>query len=429
MPLVPPAVLLVPLREAATREALHTLDSTCQNSMLTSVAAAFAIALAQQGSVADQRDILPRFRADRVRVGRPEWLVGTTLARSSSAQQSGVLLGVAERQYGDVDSWRYTTLWIVNDQSRPLRATVSDLLVPRRDGFWRMGVIETCTVLSPDFPEPMTRDVVWRARLGELAVVNTGCEGGDSTTRPDSLVDSTVANDSTKNDPCHYETTWIGAVTADLIGYWSESGKRGWCESRGFDWLTHASVRRFAGDSALPLDSLLGAGAKAAYTSAITGPFKHDTTFQCPELEADDVFDDWLVDWTIERDAGRWQPFAFHQPYASAACQYQHAIKSTKPIVRNAPLRPAWRVIHAAVPNLVDATTSPGGDLTVATTPDSVFVFASNGGTVGRRLFAAPLDGPRLVMIEWATGANVARWNQAVLSTAAQSSGVRAVPR
>ena len=56
-----------------------------------------------------------------------------TIARGSAALgQSGALIGVAK-------SGRYETLWIVGDASRPLRATIPALLVPRADGWWRVG--------------------------------------------------------------------------------------------------------------------------------------------------------------------------------------------------------------------------------------------------------------------------------------------------
>ena len=50
------------------------------------------------------------------------------LSAASAPGQSGVLIGVAKPD-------GYETLWIVRDASRPLHATIPDLLVRRADGW------------------------------------------------------------------------------------------------------------------------------------------------------------------------------------------------------------------------------------------------------------------------------------------------------
>jgi hypothetical protein len=63
---------------------------------------------------------------------------------------------------------------------------------------------------------------------------------------------------------------------------------------------------------------------------------------------------------------------------------------------------------------LVDAFTSPRGDLVIARTGDSLFVHLASGAKVGRRIGALPFTGRQIVMIQWATGRSVARWNQEI---------------
>jgi hypothetical protein len=77
-------------------------------------------------------------------------------------------------------------------------------------------------------------------------------------------------------------------------------------------------------------------------------------------------------------------------------------------------LRPRWDVLAKQHKGLVDAFSSPRGDLVIARTADSLFVHLGDGAKVGRRIGAIPFTARQIVMIQWATGRNVARWNQEI---------------
>jgi hypothetical protein len=77
-------------------------------------------------------------------------------------------------------------------------------------------------------------------------------------------------------------------------------------------------------------------------------------------------------------------------------------------------LRPSWIVLGRQVKGLADALTSPRGDLVIARAADSLFVHFGDGEKLGRRIGAIPFKEREIVMVQWATGRNVARWNQEI---------------
>jgi len=83
-------------------------------------------------------------------------------------------------------------------------------------------------------------------------------------------------------------------------------------------------------------------------------------------------------------------------------------------------------MIERTVPAAVDAMASPAGDLVIVLTADSLFAYSSNGSTLGARLLAVPFRRERVVLVEWALGKSVARWDKEVarlrLTTAANAS-------
>jgi hypothetical protein len=370
--------------------------------------------------------------------------LGALTGRGAWAQRSGVLIGVvapsAENPYANganIETARYQTLWIVRDRHRPLRAVLPDLLIPRRTGFWRLGLVSTC-VYDPAVRNQRTEDVRWRAPLDSVVRIdpNPECPPIDTTatsTSSDTTADRRAAVDTAAETACGYTTLRLGFVMPEFVGVWSTSGQSEECEPRGFRWYDRASVHRLDADDDVSLDSVVGPRARQAYANAITGKGRTDEGFDCPELSREDYSPHWLLHWTLERNAGRWVPIAFYQPWLSAACQFKGAITVALPsALRGASMRQSrWAAIRSRVPDAVDAATSPTDDLVAAVTADSLLVFEFDGKTLGRRLLSRPvasngLGGP-IVMIEWAVGPHVARWEEAVLRAVAIGPGVRLV--
>jgi hypothetical protein len=110
---------------------------------------------------------------------------------------------------------------------------------------------------------------------------------------------------------------------------------------------------------------------------------------------------------------------AFVQEHA--ACQYEAPITGTLPslLTGHDTLALSWAQILRAVPEATDAFSSPQGDTLIVAIKNEMQVFELAQGVMGRRLTTFAAEGD-VVMIQWALGANVARWTKA-LSDAARS--------
>jgi hypothetical protein len=85
---------------------------------------------------------------------RGVWLVwiGALFAVAGRGQQSGALIAMVEacaeeaQEFESIHEPRYHTLWVVQDANGKLSvlATIPELIVPRRDGFWHVGVKQVC---------------------------------------------------------------------------------------------------------------------------------------------------------------------------------------------------------------------------------------------------------------------------------------------
>ena len=104
--------------------------------------------------------------------GRPAW-----------PQRSGVLLGVADaittdKNYDDFSTIHpptYRTLWIAPEASGELKvlATLPQLIVPMKDGFWQVGVSQNCAFddSDKDFPNESLEQQVWAAPVVKTAML------------------------------------------------------------------------------------------------------------------------------------------------------------------------------------------------------------------------------------------------------------------
>ena len=100
-------------------------------------------------------------------------------------------------------------------------------------------------------------------------------------------------------------------------------------------------------------------------------------------------------------------------PNTDPVTDNQAAVGFIVGVLRDA-LTPAWNAIVRAVPDLVDAVSSPSGDLVVALKGREgvreLLVFAPAGGRLGTPKATIPIEYGVFVMAEWATGRSVARW-------------------
>jgi hypothetical protein len=334
----------------------------------------------------------------------------SVLSAPSALAQSGVLIGVSKPT-------GYETVWIVRDSSRPIRATIPDLLVPRPDGWWRVGTVPICATGGP---ESQSMHVLWRARADSIPVVSEICHElpRGELPLPVQAEDSVVA-DSLKRQlvRCSWSNIKVKFVSPEHIAVGETSGQTEECEPRGGRSFQTYYVSRFHGDSLLAIAHFAGPRidsiGRVTLAQAARELVRDDVcTTLVENLDAGETFDG-ADQWYPSRLRGQWMAVLFNQ-ISTENCQLVPLVEVTlaSALTGHDALRPAWSVLEKQVKGLQDALASPRGDLVIVRASDSLFVHLAAGEHLGQRVAAVPFREYQIVMIQWATGSHVARWNQ-----------------
>lgn len=357
--------------------------------------------------------------------------------------QSGLLLGLSRVCFQGPCKSPERTLWIAPQGGAVKILEISDLVVPRSDGFWRVGVRTYCDPTGEDDVSGKNHAAVVDA-LFMLPVSQ----------RP--IVDGLGVCPKDTDDACSRKSYSIEFVNPDYIALAENEGYECGAHPGGYgSW----SVSRLGDPDVTPLSysSIEGKGAEEEYSRGAAhallsegpespGPpspsdleaekeleARHPTWSKMTEeekvaalVEEDNgcvpAHDD--TQWYIKRMPGRWgADGAF---YTARLCGVSvdfelpfHAVFAG-PIKAPIPLES----IQKQVPDAYDAFWSPQGDLLIVLVADvkgtpvdpdpfkySLLVFQPHGAELEKPLLTLqllPTEQP--VMAEWATGKNVARW-------------------
>lgn len=339
-------------------------------------------------------------------------LLVSALCAPIALAQSGVLIGVSKPD-------GYETLWIVRDASRPVLATIPGLLVPRADGWWRIGTAPICPTGGP---EGQSMDVLWRVRADSAPVISEICHDIPRGELPIPLyAEDSVARDSLAKElvRCSWSRIDIKFVSPEYLAVGERSGQTEECEPRGGRWYQSYYVSRFNGDSSLALSqvavSRVDSLARLALAREATQLAKDEMCQGVVEGFNPDELLEIGAAWFPSRAGGRWMPVLMEQ-LGPVYCQLlpivDVALSAT--LTGHDSLRLAWSALARQVKGLNDAFGSPSGDLVVVRAADSLFVHFGAGEKLGRRIGAVPFREREIVMIQWATGRNVARWNKEI---------------
>jgi hypothetical protein len=334
------------------------------------------------------------------------------LCAGNAFGQSGVLIGVAKPD-------GYETLWIVRDASRPLHATIPDLLVPRADGWWRLGTAPICPTGGPG-DESM--NVLWRVRADSAPVIAEICHELPRGELPLPIyAEDSAARDAESKElvRCSWSEIDIKFVSSEYLAIGERSGQTEQCEPRGGRWYQSYYVSRFNGDSSLALPRFVATSIDSIARSALA--------LEAKELAKDEMCTNVVegfnpgelielgAQWYPSRAEGKWRPVLIEE-LGTGDCQLLPVVDVplASTLTGHDSLRPAWPTLAKQVNALKDALASPRGDLVIARSGDSLLVHLGAGARLGKRIGAIPFTEREIVMVQWATGRNVARWNDEI---------------
>lgn len=350
-------------------------------------------------------------------------LVTLLFVEPALAQRSGVLLGIAgpstqeeadTQDFATIHEPKYQTLWIATDAKGELKvlASVPELIVPRNDGFWHVGVKQVCE-FDEDSKNESLRHVVWTAPVAKAGVVEQAqpCV----THKPEDYAApyARTEQDKDKISQCGFELVNIEYVSPELISMSTYTGQSEDCEARGGRYSVHHKVRNFDADDALSFGQLLGPKAHNAYVRALPKHGQGDDGQDCgePERTRD-------TGWRIAHNLG-WSPYV-HQDLGYFGCMVDAPVSTPLPIrlTGDIPTPIPWRPLRSKIEGIADAYVSPSSDLLIAVLHSETSFYDLRGGVPGKLLLKLPASG--IVMVQWAMGTHVPAWTAQIVDFAGQ---------
>ena len=359
-------------------------------------------------------------------------LAGALLAcaehRAPAAADVGLLVGLSSGR----------TFWIAaRGGAAQLVARKSHLLVPRTDGFWWVGTVQRCTIEEFD-GGGMNIDVagafVSRAaalfvtRAGEparVALDGVPCGEAEREVMRRRAARAARANDSSANDSsgtveaaveatdeldCSVSTRQVTFVTATALSVESRYRTTESCSPAKYYTDGADAVTRFASDERIALRPLLAPAQRDFLARALSD------TAGCgfdEEMTADNAD----TAWAVRRADGAWVADVWvNGPIACrGGADVGLALALPPSFTGDSPLPVAWAELKRRIPDLRDAAASPSGAHLVLLVRDTLSLVRLRNGTIGEPLFQVPVGwDEQVVMLRWASAAELARWNREI---------------
>jgi len=297
---------------------------------------------------------------------------------------------------------RLRTLWMRGGESLEL----TNLLLPRRSGFWRVGLLGECAEEKEDIGDTVRigttiADHLWATPVGKQPQVRLSRDDDHMGFHAAPCIERDVycVNDWTTS------VYWIWPDYASL-----DMGGRGECGVHP-DWDAGYTIRSFDDlDKPLRVGDVLGKPAEDSFRKKFET--EHKNALPCPAEPA--VFEP--DSWYIEREAGAWKTTGWSSTHRLCGYGFDYIVDANLSAVtgrRDDSSR--WRLLTSKVPQLKDVHASPGDQWTLVVTETELMIF--EGAQFDRPLLTAPkASHENVVMVEWAVGSNVARWDAQVVS-------------
>ncbi len=173
---------------------------------------------------------------------------------------------------------------------------------------------------------------------------------------------------------------------------------------------------RLSGEGVVTLSALLGPDARGAFEAAAAAAVGDAEREQFPDLACIARAPD-EANWGLIRRRGQWVIRGRLSRPLSDTCagtlDFDVDVEAPRSLVGHNHLEPGWDAVRAAVPDAVDALSSPGGRLVVVWTRRAILFFAPSGGGLGPPRREEPLAAPEaIVMARWVRGPEVVTFTQ-----------------
>ncbi len=320
-----------------------------------------------------------------------------SVVSSQAGVSSGLLLGIQEGS-------AYKTLWIAPQSGKLTVRQGQDVLVPRKSGWWRVAS-QTHTAKAP---------------------------GGETSSRQGFLVNP-IADKSKgvapKFEPDCEESTestllWVHEKYLAL-----EDSSGGYCKGAAHPWAASVlQVRDLdlvqrGGNTLIitepepnliePADAISGAAQNQFYQAGIS-------FYARLPKDRQEVFEKEpnITNWALIRREGQWVirgrlGYAFEAARGECCIDFDTGIAPTAELVGHDKLSIPWKILRANNPKIIDAFSSPKGDLMFLLEPKKLSAFAIQNGKLGALLQTVSFkNSVSPVMIEWANAPSVARWTR-----------------
>jgi hypothetical protein len=330
---------------------------------------------------------------------------GAALGSATTAETpapSGLLLGVCGKEC--------ETLWVTApDGVWQVVASGKGIVVPRRSGFWRVGISRATDekdwfrwlLWASPAREPLStvRDTAW----DEDAVEELRRFGGER----------------------HVELSFVGPDHVATSEIFETYGAR-INSNHNFAVFSLDALARPAGTdqlwSGLPIGEVLGPDAERVFAFAAQSALRDSESEEERGMYGDSFLENASSAWCIARGRGRWVATG-SSGYGSGASHgyyYDYRVPIAVPprVVGFEEESIPWELLLEEFPDASDAYASPARDVLVVKVPGSLLVCPrTSEGRPGRPLATLPILEPATtVMVQWALGPSVGRWTRELVS-------------
>jgi hypothetical protein len=322
--------------------------------------------------------------------------------------RSGALVGLSNGQ----------TLWIAPVEGKIQVVANEDYVIPRKDGFWRVRLGPQWTPLEG---APPAHARLWAVPLkkGKNAVawkVEKTAKSAEGETEPDKPEDEATEDEE-------QELLFLGPDHISLREtqtFSSSGGKPGSTVLYRILQITdapvtegHAAEGLLVEDAALPIPNNL----RKEDLEACIEKLGNDN-YGANRIE--EQFEDSAeATYGITRSNQKWS-YEFVLGYSTGSAWFFYTdcpispVTPTESVVGFDRLFPEWTVIKATYPDAQDAFSSPTRDLVLIVRGSKLSVAPVSNGKIARPLAEIETNG-HPVMVQWATGKNVARWTNELM--------------